>query len=43
MLRITVSKSASGATKYFSEGLTKSDYYAEKGEIIGEWRGRLAE
>ncbi|MCI5091188.1 MobF family relaxase [Phaeodactylibacter sp.] len=43
MLRITVSKSASGATKYFSEGLTKSDYYAEKGEIIGQWRGRLAE
>ncbi len=42
MLRITVSKSAAGATKYFSEGLTKSDYYAEKGEIIGEWRGRLA-
>ncbi|MEL6659544.1 MAG: MobF family relaxase [Bacteroidota bacterium] len=43
MLRITVSKSASGATKYFSEGLTKSDYYAEKGEIIGQWHGRLAE
>jgi conjugative relaxase-like TrwC/TraI family protein len=43
MLRITVSKSASGATKYFDEGLTKSDYYQEKGEIIGQWHGKLAE
>lgn len=43
MLRITVSKSASGAVKYFDEGLTKSDYYQEKGEIIGQWHGKLAE
>lgn len=43
MLRITVSKSAAGAVKYFDEGLTKSDYYAEKGEIIGQWYGKLAE
>jgi conjugative relaxase-like TrwC/TraI family protein len=43
MLRITVSKSAKGAVKYFDEGLSKSDYYAEKGEIIGKWSGKLAE
>ena len=42
MLRITVSKSAKGAVKYFDEGLSKSDYYAEKGEIIGKWQGKLA-
>ncbi len=43
MLRITVSKSAEGATKYFDEGLSKSDYYAEKGEVVGRWQGRTAE
>lgn len=43
MLRITVSKSAEGAVKYFDEGLSKSDYYAEKGEITGKWQGKFAE
>lgn len=43
MLRITVSKSASGALQYFDKGLTKSDYYAEKNEIIGKWNGKTAE
>lgn len=43
MLRITVSKSADGATKYFDEGLSKSDYYAEKGEIIGKWQGKFSQ
>lgn len=43
MLRITTSKSASAATKYFDEGLTKSDYYSEKNEIIGKWSGKTAE
>jgi conjugative relaxase-like TrwC/TraI family protein len=43
MLRITVNKSPSGATRYFEEGLAKSDYYAEKGEITGKWGGRTAE
>lgn len=42
MLRITANKSAAGATKYFDEGLSKSDYYAEKGEIIGKWGGKGA-
>ncbi|PHN04384.1 MobF family relaxase [Flavilitoribacter nigricans] len=43
MLRITTSRSAAGALQYFNKGLTKSDYYAEKGEIIGKWQGRTAE
>ena len=42
MLRITTSKSAAGALQYFEKGLTKSDYYAEKGEIIGQWHGKAA-
>ncbi len=42
MLRITANKSAAGATKYFDEGLSKSDYYAQKGEIIGKWGGKGA-
>jgi conjugative relaxase-like TrwC/TraI family protein len=42
MLRITPNKSAAGATRYFDEGLSKSDYYAEKGEIIGMWGGEGA-
>lgn len=43
MLRITVNKSAAAATKYFDEGLSKSDYYAEKGEITGKWNGKAAQ
>ncbi|MEZ4991928.1 MAG: MobF family relaxase [Saprospiraceae bacterium] len=43
MLRITANKSAAGATKYFDEGLSKSDYYSEKNEIIGKWGGKTAE
>ena len=35
MLRITVSKSAAAAKSYYSEGLSKQDYYSEKDEIIG--------
>jgi len=42
MLRITANKSASGATKYFDEGLSKSDYYSEKNEITGKWQGKTA-
>ena len=42
MLRITANKSPEGATRYFDDGLSKSDYYAEKGEIIGSWNGKGA-
>lgn len=43
MLRITVNTSSAGATRYYSEGLSRQDYYSEKGEIIGNWGGKLAE
>lgn len=43
MLRITVNTSSAGATRYYSEGLSRQDYYSEKGEIIGNWGGKVAE
>lgn len=43
MLRITVSKSAKAASKYFDEGLSRQDYYSEKNEIQGKWHGKLSE
>ncbi|MEM7373774.1 MAG: MobF family relaxase [Bacteroidota bacterium] len=43
MLRITVSKHAAAAAKYFEEGLSKQDYYSEKGEVNGRWHGHTAE
>jgi conjugative relaxase-like TrwC/TraI family protein len=47
MLRITVSKSASGAKKYYTEeyyreGADLGEYYSEKDQIIGNWGGRSA-
>ena len=42
MLRISANKSTAGVTKYFDEGLSKSDYYSEKDEIIGKWGGKTA-
>lgn len=43
MLRITVSKNAASATKYFEDGLSRQDYYAEKNEIKGKWGGKASE
>lgn len=43
MLRITPNKSAAAAKSYYSEGLSKQDYYSEKDEIIGKWGGKAAE
>ncbi len=40
MLRITLSNSASGAVKYFDEGLTKADYYQDKEHTVGRWNGK---
>jgi len=42
MLRITANKSASAAVKYFDEGLSKSDYYTEKNQVVGKWGGKTA-
>lgn len=43
MLRITTSKSASGAVKYYTDALSKQDYYTEKEQTIGKWNGKTAE
>lgn len=49
MLRITMSKSASGAKKYYCEQYYKEgqsvqhDYYSEGNEAIGMWGGQAAE
>jgi conjugative relaxase-like TrwC/TraI family protein len=39
MLRITTNKNSASAKSYYSEGLSKQDYYSEKQEIIGKWSG----
>lgn len=49
MLRITMSKSAKGAKKYYCEQYYKEgqslqhDYYAEGNEAIGQWGGKAAQ
>jgi conjugative relaxase-like TrwC/TraI family protein len=43
MLRITPSKSASGAQRYYTEGLAKQDYLSEGQELTGQWFGHGAE
>ena len=42
MLRITHSKNANGAAKYFDEGLQRADYFASNEQTIGEWGGKAA-
>src|ERR1700689_3621438 len=42
MLRITPSTSAEGAKKYFTESLTRSDYYIDGQEVAGRWGGKGA-
>ena len=42
MLTKSVSYSAKQAANYFDEGLTKQDYYSEKGEVLGKWHGLAA-
>lgn len=43
MLRITSSNNATGAARYFDEGLEKADYYAAEEASIGQWGGKAAE
>ena len=43
MLTSSVSHNAAQATKYFDEGLSKQDYYSEKGEVKGKWHGLAAQ
>lgn len=47
MLRMTMSKSAEGAKKYYSEeyyseGSSRADYYSEQQHVIGKWGGKAA-
>ncbi|HEY1719447.1 MAG TPA: MobF family relaxase [Verrucomicrobiae bacterium] len=43
MLRIVESTSAAQAKQYYTQGLSREDYYSEGQEIIGEWQGLGAE
>jgi len=43
MLRVVSHKSAAAASKYYSEGLGREDYYSEKQEVVGKWHGKAAE
>jgi conjugative relaxase-like TrwC/TraI family protein len=43
MLRITPSENAAAAKKYFSESLTRSDYYIDGQEVAGRWHGKGTE
>ncbi len=43
MLRVYASRSAQQAKSYFSNELSKGDYYSEGQEIVGVWGGKAAE
>jgi conjugative relaxase-like TrwC/TraI family protein len=43
MLRITPSTSARGAKEYFTQSLTRSDYYIDGQEVMGRWGGKAGE
>ncbi len=42
MLRVVVSTSAAAALQYYTNGLTREDYYSEGQELIGKWHGKAA-
>ena len=42
MLRITVSKGGKAAVNYFRDALAQQDYFSEKGQVMGQWQGKLA-
>lgn len=42
MLRITPSTSSEGAKEYFTQSLTRSDYYIDGQEVAGAWGGKAA-
>jgi conjugative relaxase-like TrwC/TraI family protein len=43
MLRVVAHKSAAAASRYYTDGLRREDYYSEGQEIIGKWNGAAAE
>jgi TrwC relaxase len=42
MLRVTPSTSSEGAKEYFTQSLTRSDYYIDGQEVAGLWGGKGA-
>jgi len=40
---VTLSPSAAAAKSYYTEGLSKGDYYVQGQELPGQWRGKGAE
>lgn len=42
MLRITISTDAKAAAQYYTQGLTRANYYAHDHAISGQWLGRGA-
>jgi conjugative relaxase-like TrwC/TraI family protein len=42
MLRVTPSTSSAGAKEYFTQSLTRSDYYIDGQEVAGVWGGKGA-
>jgi conjugative relaxase-like TrwC/TraI family protein len=42
MLRITVSKGGKAAVNYFRDALSQQDYYSERGQVLGQWQGKMA-
>ncbi|MCZ7620171.1 MAG: relaxase domain-containing protein [Myxococcota bacterium] len=43
MLRFHASRDAAGAKAYFTQGLSREDYYTEGSEVVGLWGGKAAE
>ena len=43
MLRVVASVSAGQAKQYYTQGLSREDYYSEGQEVIGQWQGLGAE
>lgn len=42
MLRIHTSTNTKAVENYYNSGLSKEDYYTEKGDIIGKWYGKAS-
>lgn len=43
MLRVIPSTSSEGAKSYYTQGLSREDYYTQENEIVGAWGGLAAE
>lgn len=43
MLRVIQSQNATAAKSYYTQSLSKEDYYSQSQEIIGEWGGKASD